>query len=243
MRQAYNHIRNKVNSTLRKLRKNYYTNRIQINEGNLTNTWKVLKEAIGQNDKTCSVDKIVVDDTNQTDKAKIADAFNNHFVSIGEKIANSIEDCNESPTANIQRVLTKFEFQQVTAAQITKVVQRLVNGKATGIHNIPNKVLKDSVHLIAPVLMDIFNLSISTKIFPEDLKVLKVVPVYKSGERENLNNYRPISVLPTIARVFEKLLYGQLCSYLMNNKFLDDRQFGFRSLHSTALALGKFTDY
>ena len=50
----------------------------------------------------------------------------------------------------------------------------LVNGKATGIHNIPHKVLKDSVHLVAPVLMDIFNLSISTKIFPDDLKVLKV---------------------------------------------------------------------
>ena len=90
-----------MNSTLRKLRKNYYTNRIQINEENLKNPWKVLKEAIGQNDKTCSADKIVVDDTNQTDKAKIADAFNNHFVSIGEKIANSIEDCNEPPTANI----------------------------------------------------------------------------------------------------------------------------------------------
>ena len=243
LRQAYSHIRNKVNSTLRKLRKNYYTDRIQINEGNLKNTWKVLKEAIGQNDKTCSIDKIVVDDTNQTDKAKIADAFNNHFVSIGEKIANSIEGCNESPTANIQRVLTKFEFQQITTAQITKVVQRLVNGKATGIHNIPNKVLKDSVHLIAPILMDIFNLSISAKIFPEDLKVLKVVPVYKSGERESLNNYRPIAVLPTIARVFEKLLYGQLYSYLMHNKLLDDRQSGFRSLHSTALALGKSTDY
>ena len=202
----------------------------------MENTWKVLKEAIGQNDKTCSVDKIVIDGTNQSDKAKIADAFNNHFVSIGEKIANSIEGCNESPIANIQRVPTKSEFQQITAAQITKVVQRLVNGKATGINNIPNKVLKDSIHLIAPVLMDIFNLSISTKIFPDDLKVLKVVPVYKSGERENLNNYRPIAVLPTIARVFEKLLYRQLYSYLMNNKLLDDRQFGFRCLHSTALA-------
>ena len=84
-REATNHIRNKVNSTLRKLRKNYYTNRIQIIEGNLKKTWKVLKEAIGQNDKTCSVDKIVIDYTNQTDKVKIADAFNNHFVSIGEK--------------------------------------------------------------------------------------------------------------------------------------------------------------
>ena len=74
----------------------------------MKNTLKFLKEAIGQNDKTCSVDKIVIDDTNQTDKAKIADAFNNHFVSIRTKIANSIEDCNESPIANIQRVPIKF---------------------------------------------------------------------------------------------------------------------------------------
>ena len=91
--------------------------------------------------------------------------------------------------------------------------------------------------------MDIFSLSISTKIFPDDLKALKVVPVYKPGEKENLNNYRPIAVLPTITRVFEKLLYRQLCNYLMNNKLLDDRQFEFRSLHSTALALGKSIDY
>ena len=86
---------------------------------NFKNTRKVLKEAIGPNDKTCSADEIVTDDTNQTDKAKIADAFSNHFVSIDEKIANSTEGCNKSPTANI---LTKFEFQQITTAQITKVV-------------------------------------------------------------------------------------------------------------------------
>ena len=95
-------------------------------------------------------------------------------------------------------------------------------GKLQGIHNIPNKVLQDSTHLIAPVLMDIFNLPISTKIFPDDLKVLKVVPVYKSGERENLNNYRPIAVLPTIARVFEKLLYRQLYSYYTINYWMTD---------------------
>ena len=67
-----------------------------------------MKEATGQNDNTGSVDKIIIDDTNRTDKAKIADALNNHFVSIGEKIADSIEGCNESLTANTQRVLTKF---------------------------------------------------------------------------------------------------------------------------------------
>ena len=180
MRQAYKHIRNKVNSTLRKLTKKYYTNKIQIIEGNLKNTWKVLKEAIGQSDKTCPIDKIVIDDTNNNNNN------NNSILNTIGEIANSIEGCSESPIVNIQRVLTKFKFQQITATQITKVLQRLVNGKATGIHNIPNKVSKVSIHLIAPVFKDIFNLSVSTKIFPDDLKVLKVVPVNKAGERENI---------------------------------------------------------
>ena len=91
--------------------------------------------------------------------------------------------------------------------------------------------------------MDIFNLSVSTKIFPDDLNVLKIVPVYKCGKRENLNNYRPVAVLSAIAQVFENVLYGLLYNYLMNNKLVDGRQFGFCSLHSTALAHGKPTDH
>ena len=77
--------------------------------------------------------------------------------------------------------------------------------------------------------------------FPDDLKVAKIAPVHKSGDKDQLNNYRPISVLPTVARVFEKIIYGQLYEYFMTNKLLGNQQFGFRSLHSTALALSKST--
>ena len=115
----------------------------------------------------------------------------------------------------------------------------MVNAKATGVHNIPNKILKDSCQTIAPFFSDIFNLSISTNSFPNDLKTGKVSPAHNSGDRDDLNNYRPISVLPTIARVFERLLYNQMYTYLTDNKLLGQQQFGFRSIHSTALALGK----
>ena len=69
----------------------------------------------------------------------------------------------------------------------------------------------------------------------------KVAPVYKSGDKDGLNNYRPISVLPTVARVFEKILYGQVYDHFTSNKVLGDQQFGFRTLHSTALAMSKCT--
>ena len=71
----------------------------------------------------------------------------------------------------------------------------------------------------------------------------KVAPVFKTGDRDNLNNYRPITVLPTIARVFEKLIYQQLYQFLDKHKILGKQQCGFRSLHSTALALSEATNH
>ena len=75
--------------------------------------------------------------------------------------------------------------------------------------------------------------------FADDLKVGKIAPVHISGNKDQLNNYRSISVLPTVARVFEKIIYGQLYEYFMTKKLLGNQQFGFRYLHSTALAISK----
>ena len=122
-----------------------------------------------------------------------------------------------------------------------KLLEKLINSKAIGIHGIPNRALKDSDEIISPSLTDIFNFSVANKVFPEDLKVGKIAPVHKSGDKDQLNNYRSISVLPTVARVFEKIIYGQLYEHFMTNKLLRYQQFRFRSLHSTASALSKST--
>ena len=123
-----------------------------------------------------------------------------------------------------------------------KLLNKLINGKVTGLHNIPYRVLKESADIIGPSLTFIFNFSIMSRAFPDDLKMEKVTPAFKGGDRDDLCNYRPISVLPTVARIFEKLVYDQMYAYFLNNDLLDDRQFGFRSLHSTALALSKVTN-
>ena len=101
--------------------------------------------------------------------------------------------------------------------------------------------LKDSAEIMASSLTDTFNFSVASKMFPDDLKVGKIVLVHKSGDKDQLNNYRPNSILPTVARGFEKIIYGQLYEYFMSNKLLGNQQFGFISLHLTALALGKST--
>ena len=194
---------------------------------------------MGQGSKTTNVDKITEKGCQYTDNKEIADICNKHFVSIGERLAEGIPDTSDSPTAHMKPANCRFVSRKVTTSQVERVIKKLVNAKATGVHNIPNKILKDSCQTIAPFLSDIFNLSISTNTFPNDLKIGKVSPAHKSGDRDDLNNYRPISVLPTTARVFERLLYNQMYTYLADNKLLGQQQFGFRSIHSTALALGK----
>ena len=104
-------------------------------------------------------------------------------------------------------------------------------------HLIPNRILKNVKDILTPSITDIFNASIKSKTFPDDFKIARVTPIFKEGDTEDLGNYRPISILALIARIFEGLLYKQLHDFLATNKILNDKQWGFRSLHSTALAL------
>ena len=120
--------------------------------------------------------------------------------------------------------------------EIYAILGRLKSGKATGMHLMSNNVLKAVKDIIAPSLTDLFITSIKAKIFPDDFKTARVTPIFKNGETDNLGNYRPISILGSTARVFEKLLYKQLHDFLIENKVLSTQQWGFRSLRSTALA-------
>ena len=119
------------------------------------------------------------------------------------------------------------------------MIQKLANGKSTGTHNIPNKALKYTADFIAPALTTIFSLSIHSKMYLDDLKIGEVTAVHKGGDKDDLNNYHPVTVLPTIACVFAKIIYQELYKYMTDNNLLGEKQYGFRSLHSTAIALSK----
>ena len=165
------------------------------------------------------------------EKQKIADTCNLHFVSVGKRLAEGLTNINIDTISHVVTPNEKFKFSKISMEQVKQVIRKLVNGKATGVHDVPNRVLKDSVDVIEPFLTEICNCSLLSKMFPDDLKTGRVAPVFKSGDRENLN------VLPTIARVFEKLIYQQLYQFLDKHKILGKQQYGFRSLHATALTL------
>ena len=125
-------------------------------------------------------------------------------------------------------------------------IQNLLSGldtsKATGIDNIPAKVLKDSVAIIAKPLCYIINKCLVSGVFPDKWKIARVSPIHKGNAKDDPNNYRPISVLPVVAKIFEKSIYDQLYKYLADNDILSKFQSGFRPMHSTLTSLIQTTE-
>ena len=174
-----------------------------------------------------------------TDPIDIAECCNDHFAFIGQRLTANVKNTESSSTHFGEKatVNTKFDFKLINVVEVYNKLKTLDKNKATGIHNIPNKMLLLCADIAASHLADIFNYSLVSKNFLYDFKIGKVSPLYKNGEREDLNNYRPISVLPSMARVFEKIIYKQLLDFFNSNKLLSTKQWGFRNLHSTVLAL------
>jgi hypothetical protein len=130
-----------------------------------------------------------------------------------------------------------FEFATVDSTIVLNELEKLNSSKSTGPDNIPVKLLKDSKETVAPFLAYIFNTSLCSGIFPDNLKVARVSPIYKEGNKKERGNYRPIFVHSTVAKLFEKLVCIQLADYQNANDILSPCQSGFRQNHSTMSSL------
>ena len=129
-----------------------------------------------------------------------------------------------------------------SVAEILRVIKTLKNSNSLGHDNLPTKFIKLSAAQIAPALEKIFNLAMKLGTYPDALKVAKVIPIFKKGSPTSLNNYRPISVLSPINKIFEKLLYTRLMKYIDKSMLLYKNQYGFRKNHSTEHALIELVD-
>ena len=110
-------------------------------------------------------------------------------------------------------------------------------GKAPGHDHIPMHLVKNSFDIISKPLMYLINLSLEKGIFPNNLKTAKIIPIFKAGDVDIFTNYRPISILSSFSKIYEKIMYNRLLDFIQRFEILYSLQFGFRTKHSTSHAL------
>ena len=135
-----------------------------------------------------------------------------------------------------------FQLKNVSEVDVFHLLNTLKISKACGHDKIPPKLLRDSAIVIAPILSHLFNQSINTGIFPKNLKTVVISPLYKGGSKTECSNYRPISVLSAVAKIFEKLVLMPLYEYLESNAILASQRSGFRKKFSTETAMLNVTN-
>ena len=178
----------------------------------------------------------------------IANGFNDYFVNICETLG--IINKNNENTFNtlIKYVQSKlndfktFSLCTITEDNVFKLLNKLNPSKSAGVDTIGPRLLRIAAPVIAKPIAHIINISIEHNIFPDDLKIAKVSPIYKNGDKSITGNYRPISVLPTISKIFEQHVASQLNEFLTENDLLNPYQSGFRKFHSCQSALLQLTE-
>ena len=177
------------------------------------------------------------------DPKEMAEVFNNYFVNIGPNLAHNIPDSNKDFHSYLtNRNPQSLFFTPVTEDEVKQVVNNLKTKRSSGYDDITNFLLKNIINEIVAPLTHILNLSLSQGIVPQNMKIAKVIPVFKKGPKDSLNNYRPISLLPSLSKVLERLIYTRTLDFLVNCNILSDSQFGFRKKHTTTHALLTFID-
>ena len=172
------------------------------------------------------------------DGKEIADRFNNLFVNGGSTLAKEIPPVSKSPTEyRKENMMNCFYIRPVTEIEIVDIIISDFKDSAAGWDELKPSVIRGIKEFIKMPLRHICNLSFNTGVFPWELKVANVVPIFKSGDDMLFSNYRPVSVLPVFSEVIERLMYNRLIGFINDNDLLYEYQFGFQKGQSTYMAL------
>jgi hypothetical protein len=235
--------KNKLTSLIRIARNSYYKTSFENSRNNLKKTWNTIGNILGQGRRSTCIKRLIIDDREITDFDTMAEEFNTFFANIGSNLDSEIPPSNTSPLENIRsNIPSSFFVNRVTEVEVAEIISKLKK-TSSNMHKLPVKILTRARYIISDPLSKLINESFSCGIFPDTLKVAEIIPVYKAGDPTQLSNYRPISLLPSLSKFFEKSMIARLVKFLTKYNILSPSQFGFQKSKSTADAVLKLTEY
>ena len=245
----FRRCRNQVKTLISNAKTTFYEKTINKNNNNPKLLWKNLKDLSGKS-KSHQANFITNEDGNQiSDPLETAEIFNKFFTEIF-KTAPLVDGILQSQNKSVLQNYVDSKMQDndlfqipfISESFVMKELNSLDSTKSTGLDGLGPRFLKVSSNIIARPLTHIFNLGIRQTKFPNIFKVAKVTPIFKKGVKNDKNNYRPISILPVLSKVYERHISNSLKLFLEKHKLLNNQQSGFRKFHSCETALTQIVD-
>ena len=243
-----NHIRNYskiLKRSIRVAKKMFYFSAFNKCKYDIKNTWSLISGILNKTkNKQDLPEQFLINGEHVSDKSIIANQFNNFFINIGSSAAEQIPNTDG---LSYKKYLTHptrhtFMFSLTDEKTVNAIIRDMKPKTSCGYDGLSTKLLKFIEPEITKAVTFVINQSLMSGIFPTNLKVAKVIPLFKKNNPALLDNYRPISLLPAVSKIFERVIFDQLHNYFSIHKLYYKSQYGFRKQHSTELAALELID-
>ena len=224
----YKTIRNKSNALNKLTMKKYWRDKLET--GNNKEYHRTISKFLGWRNKSALPDNI---------DQEVCTSFNEFFINIGPSLSKNVK---VESTPKLPMFEKTIVFKKTEPKEVLEIINNLASKNSSGIDGISSIMLKKCANIVSPFLATGFNKCIEEGVFPDDSKISRIFPLFKEGDNNDFGNYRPISLLSVIAKVFERIIYLRLIDYFERFKLLSDKQFGFRSKLSTINAALNLTE-
>ena len=241
--EKYKCYRNTLKRLVRHSKSKYFLVKCTEFKNNSKKLWGLINRTISKShNKLDSIDKIKVENIYKSDANSITSAFCNHFSTVGRSSAEKISKSNrkiEDYIRNIKINNHSLFLTPITASELRSLINTLPNKTSSGHDNINNVLLKQIKDSVVNPMTTCVNKSLSEGLFPQVMKLADVCPLFKSKDRNETNNYRPISLLLTLSKLLEKIICEKVYTFLNNTNQIYVSQYGFRSGHSCENAISE----
>lgn len=237
----YKEYRNRLNKIIKYTRNEFYKRKIEENQRDIKKIYNIVSEATN-NCKQNSILSQIRNENNDiiNDQKAIADLCNRYFISVGKNMSKHFS--SEPPILKNTPVSSMY-LKPTNFNEIIQNINSLKNNCSSGVDKISTKIIKIlHSHLVHP-LTHIINQIFRTGIVPSAFKISIVTPIHKADDKIDISNYRPISVISNLAKIFEKCLKTRLMDFLTSNNLLSKNQFGFMEGKSTTDAMYKLINH
>ena len=237
----YKEYRKILKSVRKTAKTKFYTGKFNEKSGDMKKTWEIINNIRGKIKRQIKP-QFVINNEKITNRRIIANEFNKYFVSLATTLNEAYNVLGELTIHNLPSFAdylprtnsSSIYLHDCTANEIENVIMEFQNGKSS---DVPIHVVKKSSKVISPVLSTLYNDCIQRGIFPDKLKTGRISPIYKKDNEELLENYRPVSTLPIFGKIFEKIIFARMYSFITSQNILYENQYGFRKQHSTNHAI------